>query len=125
MVNRVAIPVSGENITGPGEGLEVHIYEIDNGKYKLIEKYENPALKASMTRGIHMLKSALDKKVDAIIVSEIGEPGVRFLKGKMKIYYSNNLNENDALDYYVNGKLGEIETGTHEAPKHDGNVHEL
>ncbi len=28
----------------------------------MIESYENPALKASMTRGIYMLKSILEKK---------------------------------------------------------------
>lgn len=125
MTSRIAIPVNGVNITGPGEGLEVHIYEIDKEKYKLFDKYENPALKASTTRGIHMLKSVLDKKVDAIIVSEIGAPGVRFLKDKIKIYYSNNLNETDAINSYINNKLEELTVATHDVSHHDGNVHEL
>jgi predicted Fe-Mo cluster-binding NifX family protein len=125
MVSRIAIPVTGENITGPGEALEVHIYEIENQKYKLFDKYENPALKATSTKGIYMLKSVLDKHVDAIIVSEIGAPGVRFLKGKLKIYYSNNLNETEAIDYYIKNKLEELTVATHDVPHHDGNVHEM
>ena len=125
MATRIGIPVNGITISGPGEGTEVHIFEIENTKYKFIESYENPALKATSTRGIHMLKSVLAKNVDAIIVSEIGAPGVRFLKNKIKIYFSNNMNENEALEFYIQGKLEEITLATHESPDHDGNVHEL
>jgi predicted Fe-Mo cluster-binding NifX family protein len=103
----------------------VHIFEIENTKYKLIDRYENPALKATSTRGIHMLKSVLGKNVDAIIVAEIGEPGVRFLKNKIKIYYSNNLNEDEAMESYIHGNLEEITLPTHEAPHNYGNSHEL
>ena len=99
MAVKVGIPVNGSNISGPGEGAEVHIFEIENTKYKLIDRYENPALKATSARGIHMLKSVLGKNVDAIIVAEIGEPGVRFLKNKIKIYYNNNLNEDEAMNW--------------------------
>ncbi len=125
MTTRIGIPVDGITVSGPGEGAEVHIYEIENTKYKLIESYENPALKATSTRGIHMLKSVLAKDVDAIIVSEIGAPGVRFLKDKIKIYFSNNMNENEALEFYIEGKLEEVTLPTHESPHHEGDVHEL
>ena len=125
MTVKVGIPVNGSNISGPGEGAEVHIFEIENTKYKLIDRYENPALKATSTRGIHMLKSVLGKNVDAIIVAEIGEPGVRFLKNKIKIYYNNNLNEDEAMESYIHGNLEEITLPTHEAPHNYGNSHEL
>ena len=125
MTTKIGIPVNGITISGPGEGAEVHIFEVENTKYKLIESYENPALQATSTRGIHMLKSVLGKNVDAIIVSEIGAPGVRFLKDKVKIYFSNNMNENEALEFYIQGKLEEVTLPTHEPQNHDGNVHEL
>ena len=37
MAVKVGIPVNGSNISGPGEGAEVHIFEIENTKYKLID----------------------------------------------------------------------------------------
>ncbi|MEM0092566.1 MAG: diguanylate cyclase, partial [Saccharolobus sp.] len=43
---KVAIPVTQGFVDGPGEGEEVHIYEIENNNVRLIEKYENPALNA-------------------------------------------------------------------------------
>lgn len=125
MTNKVGIPVNGSNVSGPGEGTEIHIFEVENTKYKLVESYENPAIKATSTRGIHMLKSVLSKNVNAIIVSEIGAPGVNFLKNKIKIYYANNMNENEAMEFYINSKLEEITIATHESPHHDGNTHRL
>jgi predicted Fe-Mo cluster-binding NifX family protein len=125
MATRVGIPVNGSNISGPGEGKEVHIFEVENTRYKLIDSYENPALKATSMRGIHMLKSVLSKDVNAIIVTEIGEPGIRFLKNKIKIYYANNMNENEVLEFYIQGKLEEVTLPTHESPHHDGNSHKL
>ncbi|MGE9811030.1 NifB/NifX family molybdenum-iron cluster-binding protein [Ferroplasma acidiphilum] len=125
MTNKVGLPVNGSNVSGPGEGAEIHIFEVEHTKYKLVESYENPAIKATTTRGIHMLKSVLSKHVDAIIVSEIGAPGVNFLKNKIKIYYANNMNENEAMEFYINSKLEEIAIATHESPHHDGNTHKL
>ncbi len=102
------MPVTDNYITGPGEAMEIHIYEIINSGYKLIDKYENPALKATMTRGIYMLKSIIDRNVDALIVTEIGEPGVRFLKNKIKIYYSGDYDEENSIKYFIENKLQEI-----------------
>ena len=61
-----------------------------------------------------MLKSVLSKNVNAIIVSEIGAPGVNFLKNKIKIYYANNMNASEAMEFYINSKLEEITIATHE-----------
>ncbi|MFG1391110.1 NifB/NifX family molybdenum-iron cluster-binding protein, partial [Acidiplasma aeolicum] len=82
----LAVPVTGDEVTGPGEGMEIHIYSIDGKNAKMIESYENPALKAYMTRGIYMLKSILEKNVRYLIVSEMGGPGFRFVKNKIKLY---------------------------------------
>lgn len=111
---KVAIPVTNGYVDGPGEGLEVIIYEIKDGKPYLVERYENPALKATAARGAHMLKSALDKGVNAVIVAEIGPPGVRLLKGKAKIYLAPGLKVEEALDKLIKGELIETDKPTHE-----------
>ncbi|WP_287950566.1 NifB/NifX family molybdenum-iron cluster-binding protein [Acidiplasma sp.] len=114
----VAVPVTGDEVTGPGEGMEIHIYSIDGKNAKMIESYENPALKASMTRGIYMLKSILEKNVRYLIVSEMGGPGFRFVKNKIKMYDSGGLNEKDAINAFINNQLREITEPTHE-PHHN------
>ncbi|BCS93827.1 hypothetical protein L3N51_00573 [Metallosphaera sp. J1] len=108
---KVAVPVTNGMIDGPGEGLTVRIYEVDE-KIRLIEEYENPALKATAARGIYMLRSALDKGVTAFVVAEIGPPGVRFLEGKAKIYIAEGRVE-DALDKLIKGELMETHEPTH------------
>lgn len=111
---KIAIPVTNGKVDGPGEGLEVHIYEIKDGKASLIEKYENPALRATAARGVHMLKSALDRGINAVIVSEIGPQGVKLLKGKAKIYLAEGLDVNEALDKLIRGELMETDRPTHD-----------
>jgi len=115
---KVAIPVTNGKVDGPGEGLEVYIYEIKDGEARLIEKYENPALRATTSRGIHMLKSALDRGINAVIVAEIGPPGVRLLKGKVKIYLAEGLDVKEALDKLIRGELMETDRPTHEQHHH-------
>ncbi|MUM65607.1 diguanylate cyclase [Acidianus infernus] len=115
---RVAIPVTKGRVDGPGEGEEVLIYEIDGDEVKLVEKYENPALKATAARGAHMLKSALDKGVDAVIVAEIGPPGVRLLKGKAKIFLAEGLTVEEALEKLKKGELQETDKPTHDEHHH-------
>ncbi|MEM0016714.1 MAG: NifB/NifX family molybdenum-iron cluster-binding protein [Saccharolobus sp.] len=110
---KVAIPVTQGFVDGPGEGEEVHIYEIENNNVRLIEKYENPALNAMMHRGLYMLKSALEKGVNAIIVAEIGPPGVRLLQGKAKIYLATNMKVQEALEKLIKGELIETNKPTH------------
>ena len=64
----VAVPVAGDEVTGPGEGMEIHIYSIDGKNAKMIESYENPALKASMTRGIYMLRIIIPNSLNAAAI---------------------------------------------------------
>ncbi|AWR96394.1 diguanylate cyclase [Acidianus sulfidivorans JP7] len=110
---KVAIPVTNGIVDGPGEGEEVHIYEISDNKINLVEKYENPALKATAARGAHMLKSVLDRGVNAVIVAEIGPPGVRLLRGKVKIYLGEGMREEEALEKLIKGELKETDKPTH------------
>lgn len=86
---RIAISVSNGFVSGPGEGDEVWIIEVeDSGNYKLIERYENPARYAQQVRGgVFMLRSLLDRGVNTVILSEIGPPGYRWaVERGIKIY---------------------------------------
>ncbi len=74
---KIAVPVTDNMVSGPGEGLEIRIY--DAGKeIKLLDTYENPALKAASARGIWMLRSAIDRGAAAIILSGAGAPAFIF-----------------------------------------------
>jgi len=120
---RVAVPVTNEYVDGPGEGLSVQIYEVENGQYKLIEEYENPALRAMAARGAHMLKSAIDKGVDAFIVAEMGPPGIRLLQSyKIKAYLAEGLDVKTALEKLMKNELPELNRPTHEE-RHHGEHH--
>lgn len=111
---KIAIPVTDNFVTGPGEGEEVQIYEINGNEIKLLEKYENPALKAIVARGVYMLKSALDRGVNAVIVTEIGPPGVRLLQGKAKIYLAEQgITVDEAIRKFIKGELKETNKPTH------------
>lgn len=109
---KVAIPVTDNKVGRPGEALEVHIYQINENEIKLLEKHENPALKATGDRGLYMLKLAIDKGAKAIIVSDIRPPGVEFLKGKAKIYLARGLTVNEALQKLIKGELVETDKAT-------------
>ena len=116
---KVAIPVTNGYVDGPGEGLVVQIYEVENGQYKLIEEYENPALRAMAARGVHMLKSAIDKGVKAVIVAEMGPPGFRLLQNyNVKAYLGEGLDVKTALEKLIKNELPELKGPTHEEHHH-------
>lgn len=71
-MTKVALPVTGDEVTGPGEGEKVKIFDVENDLIKLVEEYPNPALHAVAARGAHMLKSALDKGAQVFLVTEMG-----------------------------------------------------
>ncbi|BFH72422.1 NifB/NifX family molybdenum-iron cluster-binding protein [Sulfurisphaera javensis] len=116
---RVAIPVTNGYVEGPGEALKVQIYEVKDGSYKLVEEYDNPALSAMAARGAHMLKSAIDRKIDALIVAEMGPPGFRLIQNfKIKAYLGQGLDVKTALEKFIRGELPEILKPTHEEHHH-------
>lgn len=116
---KVAIPVTNGYVDGPGEGLKVQIYELDGGQYKLVEEYDNPALRAMTARGAHMLKSAIDRGVQAFIVAEMGPPGFRLLQNyKIKAYLAEGLEVKEALERMLRNELQEIVKPTHEEHHH-------
>jgi len=115
---KVAVPVTNDYVDGPGEATEVHIYEVNGKEYKLVEKFTNPALQATHARGVYMLKAGLERGVTAFIVAEIGPPGIRFLKGKAKVYLASGMKVDEALDKLVKGELTETDKPTHDDHHH-------
>ena len=111
---RIAIPVSNGLVSGPGEGDEVWIVEVkDDGSYEVVERYENPARQAQWARGVAMLRSVLDRGVDAVILSEIGPPGYRWAVGKgIRVYIFEGQVE-DAIRAFIDGQLSEAQGPTH------------
>ncbi|MCL5793474.1 MAG: hypothetical protein M1138_01385, partial [Candidatus Thermoplasmatota archaeon] len=82
---KVAVVETNLIVEGPGEGQTVQIYETDPAP-RVVEEYQNPALTATTTRGIWMLKSAMEKGATAIVVAEAGSPAFNFTKGKAVLY---------------------------------------
>lgn len=110
---RIALVSTDDHIDGPGEGSLVSIYETEPS-VRLLEQYENPALRATTTRGIWMLKSALDKGATAIVVAEAGSPAFNYLKGKAELYLGKGKSVSEALTELANGKLPKLTAPTHE-----------
>ncbi len=111
---KVAVPVTNGYVDGPGEGEKVRIYEVNGKEFKLVEEYDNPALTAMYVRGVHMLKSALEKGATAFILVEIGPPGIRFLQGKAKVFLAEpGTPADEAVKMLTEGKLNETDKPTH------------
>ncbi len=108
---RIAIPVSNGFVSGPGEGDEVWIIEIndDSGNYRVIERYENPAKYAQQVRGVFMLRSVVEHGVNTVILSEIGAPAYRWaVERGIRIYIFEGRVE-DAIKSFIEGKLTEAQ----------------
>lgn len=118
---KVAVAVSNGYVSGPGEGDEVWIVEYNNdGSYRIVSRYENPAKRATMVRGVHMLKSALENGVEAVIVSEMGPPAFRFAAQRgLKVYMFDGPVD-EALRLFAEGRLKEADQPRH---GHHGHHH--
>ncbi|MGP6239842.1 NifB/NifX family molybdenum-iron cluster-binding protein [Cuniculiplasma sp. SKW4] len=119
---RIAIPSEDGYVGGPGESREVEIYSVEDKVSKFIERYENPALKAEHTRGIFMIKSAMEKGCEILILGEAGAPAFNFTKGRIKIYNGKGMKTEEAINSFLNGNLKEM-TGPTEHGNHH-NYHE-
>ncbi|NON61844.1 NifB/NifX family molybdenum-iron cluster-binding protein [Acidianus sp. RZ1] len=116
---RVAVPTTNGIVDGPGEAMKVRIYEVSGNEVKLVEEYDIPALKAMAARGVHMLRSAIEKGATSFLLVEIGPPGVRYLSGKAKIYIvPQGTSVDSALNMFRSGKLIETTAPTHEEHHH-------
>lgn len=114
---RIAVVESDNYVEGPGEGKNVVLVETEPTPH-VIEEYENPALRATSTRGIWMIKSAVDRGAKAIIVAEAGSPAFNFIRGKALLYFGGGMTVSDAINAFVAGSLKELNSPTHEHMQH-------
>nr|KJR73188.1 MAG: methyltransferase type 11 [Thermoproteus sp. AZ2] len=118
---KIAISTTNGLVDGPGEGEELAIYEVDGGRYKLVERIKNPALSARAARGLAALAELRRRGVGAVIISEIGSRGFDVAKQwGMKIYIAEGSAE-EALEKFIRGELKEAEGPTH--MHHGGHGH--
>ncbi len=116
---RIAVVETDNQVEGPGEGKTVVLVETAPSPH-VIEEYENPALKATSTRGIWMIKSAIDRGAEAIIVAEAGAPAFNFIRGKATLYMGREMSVTDAINAFTEGKLPRLDSPSHEHMQHHG-----
>ncbi len=80
----VAVPVKGNMTSGPGEAEEIAIVDTNLGR--VTERYPNPALTAASARGIAMVRSAIDRKAEALVVGGIGEHALSYAMKHLKVF---------------------------------------
>jgi len=120
---KVAVAVTDGMVADPGECDEIYFYEVGDHSFRFLEKLVNPGKNAPAARGVVMLKGALSKKTDAIILSEIGRPGFNFLKGKTKIYLADRMSSEEAIKLLSENSLKETTEPTHEGGHMEHHVH--
>lgn len=114
---KFAIAVSGDRISGPGEAEEILIYELEKTA-TLSESYQNPALKAMTARGISMLKSVIDKGVEKLVISGIGDHALQYALGRVELLSGKGLSKDQVLSGIMNNTLAKIETASHHGGHH-------
>lgn len=112
----IAVPVTGNQPSGPGEAEEIVVFDAENGTE--IERYANPALTATSARGIAMLRSVMDRKVDALVVSGIGEHAMNYAKGRLSILSGAGLSLEEVLKQASENSLKEMTEATHMGHHH-------
>ncbi len=110
---KVAVVETNQIVEGPGEGETVQIYETEPAP-RVVEEYRNPALTATTTRGIWMLKSAMERGATAIVVAEAGAPAFNFTKGRAVLYSGAGMHVDMAIKAFVDGKLPKMDRATHD-----------
>ena len=103
----IAIPVTDEKVSGPGEAEEILLLDTERN-YSVTERFENPALTALNARGIRMLQSVISKNATSIIVAHIGSHAFKFVNGKVRIYTAAGLSVAEAVSKFQAGTLSEL-----------------
>lgn len=112
----IAIPVTGTHASGPGEAQQIVL--IDTSEGKEIERYENPALTAMSGRGIAMLNSVIQRKVDALVVGGIGEHAMSYAKGRVKVLNGSGLTLQEITEKASKNSLPEMTEANHSGHHH-------
>ncbi|MGC8609402.1 MAG: NifB/NifX family molybdenum-iron cluster-binding protein [Thermoplasmata archaeon] len=119
---KIAVAVTDGHVGDPGECDQVYIYEADGNGVKMIEKFENPGKKAIAAPGVVMLRNAIERGANAVVLSEIGRPGTNYLRGRAKVYLADGLPAEEAVKEVMAGSIPETLEPTHEG--HSGTEHE-
>ncbi len=112
----IAVPVRGNITSGPGEAEEIAI--IDTREGKVIERYENPALTATSARGVVMVRSALERNSEGLVVGGIGEHALTYAASRMKVYDGSGLTLDDLTKPSIEKSLKELLQATHTGSHH-------
>ena len=112
----LAVPVKGNITSGPGEAEEIAI--VDTAVGKVSDRYPNPALTATSARGIAMVRSALDRRAEGLVVGGIGEHALTYAMGRMKVYNGSGLTLDDLTKPSSENNLTELLQATHTGSHH-------
>ncbi len=112
----LAVPVKGNMTSGPGEAEEIAI--VDTAEGKVTERYSNPALTATSARGIVMVRSAIDRKAEGLVVGGIGEHALSYAISRMKVYNGSGLTLDDLAKPSSEKSLTELLQATHTGSHH-------
>lgn len=113
---KIAVPVSANTASGPGEAQEIVI--IDTVQEKIVERYPNPALTATSARGISMVRSVMERKVDGLVVGGIGEHALSYAANHLKVYNGAGMTIEDLSKKSVVDNLEELTQATHTGHHH-------
>ncbi len=112
----IGIPVSGNMPSGPGEAREVVLFDTSSGKE--LDRYENPALTATSGKGIAMIRSLLERKVEAMVVSGIGQHAFEVARRTLKVLNGEGLTLDQIVQGAGKGTLHELTEPTHGMHSH-------
>ncbi len=108
MTMLIAIPVSDGEVSGPGEAQEILVLDSEKG-FAVKERYENPAIGAVSSPGILMIRSLVERNVDALIVGHIGMHAFSYARNRLVVYSSAGMSYEDAVAAYRNGALKKVD----------------
>ena len=104
----IAVPVSNNVVSGPGEAEEILILDSEKG-YSIAERFANPALEPGASPGIRMIRSIIERKVSVLLVGHIGMHAFSYARNRLSIYPCTGMRWEDAVNAYRSGMLRELE----------------
>ncbi len=109
---KFAIAASGDRVSGPGEATEILVYSME-GSSDLLEIFENPAIKATSARGIAMINSVIEKGVEKLVISGIGDHAFKYASGRIELLDGRGMSTDQALSAFSKNGLKVITKPTH------------
>lgn len=109
---KVAVAVTGNRVSGPGEALEIAVYSAEDEPV-LLERYQNPASTATTARGIVMLQSVVSRGIEKLIISGLGGHAMQYASGRLELLNGAGMTLESALQNFKEDGLAKIEEATH------------